>query len=55
MKTKMIVKAVVSNRNYGDDCALYEAMGYIRNSERKTGLTRNKNNSQKSPAGGKQL
>jgi hypothetical protein len=35
-----VVKAVVGDVNYGDDSALYEAMGYIRKSQRKTGLSR---------------
>lgn len=38
-----IVNAVVGDPNEGPDSPLYEAMGYTRKSERKTGLTRNKN------------
>lgn len=38
----LIVKGVVGDPNYGDDSALYEAMGYIRKSQRKSGLTRKK-------------
>ena len=37
---QIVVKGVVGNVAYGDDCALYEAMGYIRKSQHKTGLTR---------------
>jgi hypothetical protein len=35
-----VVKAVVGDINYGDDSALYEAMGYVRKSQRQTGLAR---------------
>lgn len=38
-----IVKAVVADKNYGDDSALYETMGYVRKSERRSGLTRKTN------------
>jgi hypothetical protein len=34
-----IVKAVVADKNFGDDSALYERMGYIRKSNRASGLT----------------
>lgn len=37
-----VVKSVVADPEYGDDSALYEAMGYVRKSERKSGLTRKK-------------
>lgn len=37
-----VVKGVVRDTDYGDDSELYEAMGYTRKSERKTGLTRKK-------------
>jgi hypothetical protein len=37
-----VVKSVVGDVNEGDDGELYEAMGYIRKSERRTGLTRKK-------------
>lgn len=36
------VKGVVGDPDFGDDSALYGAMGYVRKSERKTGLTRKK-------------
>ena len=46
-----VVKAVVGDTNYGDDSALYEAMGYIRKSQRKTGLARkSKTAAAKAPA-----
>jgi hypothetical protein len=46
-----VVKAVVGDVNYGDDSALYEAMGYIRKSQRKTGLSRkSKTAAAKAPA-----
>lgn len=41
-KAELVVKGVVANPNYGDNSALYASMGYIRKSERKTGLTRKK-------------
>lgn len=37
-----VVKAVVGDADYGDDSSLYEAMGYIRASEKQSGLTRKK-------------
>lgn len=41
----MIKKGVVADPEFGDDSALYEALGYVRKSERKSGLTRKKNSS----------
>jgi hypothetical protein len=35
-----IIKAVVADKNFGDDSALYERMGYVRKSNRASGLTR---------------
>ena len=35
-----VVKGVVGDPDFGDDSNLYEDMGYIRKSERQTGLTR---------------
>ena len=35
-----VVKSVVGDVNYGDDSDLYDAMGYIRASARKSGLKR---------------
>ena len=37
-----VVKSVVGDINFGDNSSLYAAMGYVRKSERKTGLTRKK-------------
>lgn len=37
-----VVKAVVADKNFGDDSALYERMGYVRKSVRASGLTRKK-------------
>lgn len=37
-----IVAGILADDEYGDDSALYEAMGYIRKSQRKSGLTRKK-------------
>jgi hypothetical protein len=34
------IKGIVGDVNYGDDSDLYEACGYIRKSEKKSGLTR---------------
>ena len=46
-----VVKGVVGDPNYGDDSNLYEAMGYIRKSERASGLSRgNKAAAAKAPA-----
>lgn len=41
-KADLVVKGVLANANYGDNSALYSSMGYVRKSERKTGLTRKK-------------
>jgi hypothetical protein len=38
-----VIKAVVADKNFGDDSALYERMGYVRKSTRASGLTRKKN------------
>ncbi len=35
-----VVKAVVADKNFGDDSALYEKFGYVRKSVRASGLTR---------------
>lgn len=40
-----IVAGVVADDEFGPDSALYEAMGYVRKSERKSGLTRKKKGS----------
>jgi hypothetical protein len=38
----LIVKNVLADLEYGDDSVLYEKMGYIRRSDRKSGLIRKK-------------
>lgn len=37
-----VKNGVVADPDFGDDSALYESFGYIRKSERKSGLTRKK-------------
>ena len=39
-KIQLVVNGVVGDPNFGPDSDLYEAMGYVRKSERKSGLTR---------------
>ena len=41
-KVKLAVKGVLGDPEFGPDSDLYEAMGYVRKSERKSGLTRKK-------------
>ncbi len=41
-EVEMIVAGVIADPTEGSDSALYEAMGYIRKSARKSGLTRKK-------------
>jgi len=36
------VNGVIGSKKHGPDSTLYEALGYVRKSERKTGLTRKK-------------
>jgi hypothetical protein len=38
----LVVNSVVGDVDFGPDSSLPEAMGYVRESERKTGLTRKK-------------
>ncbi len=38
-----VIKGIVGDVNYGDNSDLYEACGYIRKSEKKSGLTRKHN------------
>ncbi|HEX8736521.1 MAG TPA: hypothetical protein VF721_14420 [Pyrinomonadaceae bacterium] len=45
-----VVKSVVADPEFGDDSALYEAMGYVRKSERKSGLTRKKSDLKPKPS-----
>jgi hypothetical protein len=42
-KAQLVVNGVLADPNEGEDSALYEAMGYTRKSERKSGLTRKSN------------
>ena len=42
-KAQLVVNGVLADPAHGDDSALYEAMGYKRKSERKSGLTRKRN------------
>lgn len=42
-----IKNGVVADPEYGDDSALYEALGFVRKSNRKSGLTRKKNDPDK--------
>lgn len=37
-----IKNGVIADEDFGDDSALYEALGFIRRSEKKSGLTRKK-------------
>ena len=39
-----VVNAVKGDPNFGEDSALYAALGYVRKSDRKSGLTRTANN-----------
>lgn len=41
-KIQLIVNGVLADPTEGPNSALYEAMGYVRKSERKSGLTRKK-------------
>lgn len=43
-KAQLLVNGVIGNPDFGPDSALYEGMGYIRKSNRKSGLTRKKKN-----------
>jgi hypothetical protein len=42
-KAKLVVAGVLADPTEGPDSALYDAFGYTRTSERKTGLTRKRN------------
>jgi hypothetical protein len=44
-KVLLVVNGVVGDPNFGPDSALYEAMGYVRKSARKSGLTRKRKQS----------
>ncbi len=41
-KGALVVNGVIGDPNFGPNSPLYEAMGYVRKSERKSGLTRKK-------------
>ena len=45
-----VIKGIVGDVNYGDNSDLYEACGYIRKSEKKSGLTRKHPGSAPAPA-----
>jgi hypothetical protein len=40
---EFLVNGVIGDPDFGPDSAFYEALGYVRKSERKSGLTRKKN------------
>jgi len=42
-KAQLVVNGVLADPTEGPDSALYEAMGYTRKSERRSGLTRKRN------------
>ena len=42
-KAQLVVNGVLADPTEGADSALYEAMGYTRKSERRSGLTRKRN------------
>lgn len=46
----LVVNGVKADPEEGEDSALYEAMGYVRKSERKSGLKRGKNKPASTPA-----
>lgn len=39
---QFVVNGVLADSEFGDDSALYEAFGYVRKSDKKSGLTRKK-------------
>lgn len=41
-KRELIVNGIIGDPNFGPNSPLYEACGYVRKSERKSGLTRKK-------------
>ena len=41
-RVQLVVAGVIADPTEGANSALYEAMGYVRKSERKSGLTRKK-------------
>jgi hypothetical protein len=47
---QLVVNSIKGDPALGDDSALYEAAGYVRRSERKSGLSRKPKSTQPSPA-----
>ncbi|HEY0429729.1 MAG TPA: hypothetical protein VGC76_18245 [Pyrinomonadaceae bacterium] len=43
-KVELVVAGVIADETHGSDSALYESMGYVRKSDRKSGLTRKRVN-----------
>ncbi|MEN9575249.1 MAG: hypothetical protein RL514_3104 [Verrucomicrobiota bacterium] len=41
-EAQLVVNSVKGDPNFGEDSSLYEAMGYVRKSERKSGLKKGK-------------
>jgi hypothetical protein len=41
-KTQLVKNGVLADETLGEDSALYEAMGYVKKSDKKSGLTRKK-------------
>ncbi len=52
--TQLVVNAVKGDPNFGDDSDLYDAMGYVRRSDRASGLTRSSKTPAPAPAASKQ-
>ncbi len=48
-RVQLVVAGVIADPTEGSNSALYEAMGYVRKSERKSGLTRKKITPEESP------
>ena len=42
-KTALVINGVIGSPDYGPDSDLYGAMGYVRKSQRKSGLTQKSN------------
>lgn len=51
-KAQAVVNAVLASETHGPDSALYESFGYVRQSEKKSGLTQRKKTPPKSGTGG---
>lgn len=41
-KTQLVKNGVLADEEFGEDSALYEAIGYVKKSDKKSGLTRKK-------------